>query len=326
MSLAAKIIEVLFLILICIGAFLGNLLLFLLVAKTPRLQTKGYVFILNLAAADLLVAVVNMPITIVTVISEDWIFGKDMCLISGFVTLVTFVASCMALTMISVNRYHAIVRWTTYHQTYTRCRCVLYVGIVWGATIALSIPPLFGWASFYFDKGQSYCSSDWTKSKSYTIFMIVTCLFGPLAIMIYCYVNILKFKRDSGRRVHADSQTGESTVNSQSAVPSGEPFPRQNAAVDTDRKLTRTIMCLIGMFAFCWAPFAVIMIIQVFFGSNIPRFVDFGSLVLGYMNSFLNVFVYNATNKNIREAYKKLLFGCKPNRADIPKGSITVAH
>ena len=132
MSLAAKIVEVLFLILICIGAFLGNFLLFLLVAKTPHLQTKSYVFILNLAAADLLVAVVNMPITIVTVISEDWIFGKDMCLISGFLTMLTFFASCMALTMISVNRYHAIVHWTIYHQIYTRCRCVLYVGIVWG--------------------------------------------------------------------------------------------------------------------------------------------------------------------------------------------------
>ena len=143
--------------------------------------------------------------------------------------------------------------------------------------------------------------------------------------MIYCYVNILKFKRASGRDVHTYSQTAESTVNSQSAVPSGEPFPRQNAAVDTDRKHTRTIMCLIGMFAFCWAPFALIMMIQVLFGSNIPRSVDFGSLVLGYMNGFLNVFVYNATNKNIRQAYKELLAGWKPNRAHITSGSITVA-
>ena len=79
------------------------------------------------------------------------------------------------------------------------------------------------------------------------------------------------------------------------------------------------------MFAFCWAPFAVIMMIQVFFGSNIPRFADFGSLVLGYMNSFLNVFVYNATNENIRQAYKKLLVSCKPNRVDIPWRSIIVA-
>ena len=325
MSLAAKIIEVLFLFLICIGAFLGNFLLFLIVAKTPGLQTKGNVFILNLAAADLLVAFVNMPITIVTVISEDWILGKEVCLISGFFTLLTFVASCMALSMISVNRYHAIVHWTTYHRTYTRCRCVLYVGIVWGVTIALSIPPLFGWASFDFDKGQSYCFAEWTESKSYTIFMIVACLCGPLAIMIYCYVNIIKFKRDSQRRVHATSQTVESSVNSQSTVPNGEPFPRQNAAVRTDRKLTRTIMCLIVVFAFCWSPFAIIMIVQVFFGSNIPRFVDLGSLVLGYINSLLNVFVYNATNKNIRQAYKKLLT-CKPNRVDIPSRSITVPH
>lgn len=325
MSSAIKVVEGFFLSLICIGAFFGNVILFILVAKTPALQTKGNVFILNLAAADLLVAVINMPITIVAVISGDWILGDEVCLISGFLTLLTFVASCMALGMISVNRYHAIVHWTTYHSIYTQGRCIICVAIVWGITIGLSVPPFFGWASFNYDKGQSYCFADWTKSKSYTIFMIAACLFGPLGVMTYCYLKILKFKKDSGRRVHAASQTGENntvnSLNAQITEPVDEQlYSRQPAAVRTDRKLMRTIMSLIVVFAICWSPFAIIMIIQVFTGALVPRSVDFGSLVLGYMNSFFNVFVYNATNKKIRQEYKRL-FGCKSNRIDI--GSVT---
>lgn len=315
-SLAVIVIETLFLILICIGAFTGNVMLFILVAKTPALQTKGNIFILNLAVADLLVAVVNMPITIVTVISEDWELGREVCMASGFFTLLTFVASCMALSMISVNRYHAIVQWTKYHDKYTPWKCALYVGIVWSVTIGLSLPPFFGWAKFDFDPGQSYCFAEWTASKSYTIFMIGACLLGPLGIMTYCYVKILKFKKDSGRRVLASAQSGtEVTMHSFSATTNGN-FQQSTATLRTDRKLTRTIMSLIVVFGLCWSPFAIIMLIQVFSGAQVPRWLDFGSLVLGYMNSFFNVFVYNATNKSIRQGYRKLLH-CKPTQVDV---------
>ena len=307
------IVETIFLVLICVGAFSGNIMLFVLIAKTPALQTKGNVFVLNLAMADVLVSVVNMPITIVTVIADEWILGDDMCLASGFFTLLTFVASCMALTMISVNRYHAICHWTRYHEKYTRGKCVIYIGIVWGITIGLSLPPFFSWSEFRFDKGQSYCFAEWTISKSYTLFMIAACLFGPIIIMSYCYIKIYKYKKLSAMRVQAaggDSQTSELN----DVTTARELVSR--AASRTDRKLTRTIMILIVVFGMCWAPFAIIMILQVFFKVQVPRWADFGSLVLGYMNSFCNVFVYNVTNKTIRQGYKKLL-GFKPNRVDV---------
>lgn len=316
MAPALKIVEAFFLLVICICAFFGNVLLFVLVAKTPQLRTKGNVFILNLAVADLLVAVVNMPITFVTVVSEDWILGEEVCLVSGFFTLLTFVASCMALSMISINRYHAIVHWTTYHDTFARWKCVMYVGTVWAVTIGLSLPPFFGWASFKFDKGQSYCFAEWTESKSYTILMIAACLLGPLTIMTYCYVKIIRFKKESRHRLRAVVQNGESPLNTSCVLSSENPISSRTAAVRSDRKLTRTITTLIVVFALCWSPFAIIMVVQVFSDASVPRFVDFGSLMLGYTNSFLNVFVYNATNKNIRDGYRKLLC-CKPNRIDV---------
>lgn len=309
---ALKIVEAFFLLLICIGAFTGNTMLFVLVAKTPALQTKGNVFILNLAAADLLVSVVNMPITFVTVITEDWVLGEEVCLVSGFFTLLTFVASCMALTMISVNRYYAIVHWTTYHRTFTRWKCVMFVAIVWLVTIGLSIPPFFGWASFKFDKGQSYCFAEWTESKSYTIFMIAACLLGPLVVMSYCYTKIIKFKKESTRSIDAIGQTVQSSLNTSSDLVSEDPESHQTAAPRSNFRLIRTILSLIVVFGVCWSPFAIIMIVQVFTSARVPRSVDFGSLVLGCMNSFLNVFVYNATNENIRKGYKKLLC-CKPS-------------
>ena len=312
-SVAAIVVETIVLVLICAGALTGNVMLFVLIAKTPALQTKGNVFILNLAVADLLVAVANMPITIATVIADGWILGKDVCLTSGFFTLLTFVASCMALTMISVNRYHAICHWTAYHHKYTNRRCAVYIGIVWGTTIGLSLPPFFGWAKFDFDEGQSYCFADWNLSKSYTLFMIAACLFGPIIVMSYCYIKIYKFKKES--RIRVQAAAGDNSSSELHVVTTARELV-STATARSDRKLTRTIMTLIVVFALCWSPFAIIMILQVFFDVQVPRWADLGSLVLGYMNSFCNVFVYNATNKTIRQGYRTLL-GCKPNRIDV---------
>ena len=298
MAFSWTIIEAICLVCVFIGALCGNVLLFYIVAKNRALQTKGNVFILNLAAADLLVAVVNLPVTIVTVIAEDWILGRTVCLISGFVTLLTFVASCMALSMISINRYHAIVHWTSYENTYTRRKCVLYLSITWGITIALSLPPFFGWAMFEYDPGQSYCFAEWTASKSYTIFMIAACLLGPLSVMSYCYVKIIRFHKESGKDVIR--ATMSSTTRTLTIV---------NSEIErrpSKKRLTRTIVTLIVVFGLCWSPFAIIMILQVFFEVHVPRAVDFGSLVLGYLNSFLNVIVYNVTNRKIRKEYRNI--------------------
>ena len=298
MALGRTIVEAICLICIFVGALCGNVLLFYIVAKIRALQTKGNVFLLNLAAADLLVVVVNLPLTIVTVIAEDWILGKTVCLISGFVTLLTFVASCMGLSMISVNRYHAVVHWMSYQNTYTRRKCALYLFVTWSIAIALSLPPFFGWAKFEYEPEQSHCFVAWQVSKSYTIFMIAACLLGPLSVMSYCYVRIIRFHKESERNIVRASMSPAgrtvTIVNSESERRPGK------------KRLTITIVTLIVVFGLCWSPFAIIMILHVFFEVQVPRAVDFGSLVLGYLNSFLNVIVYNVTNRKIRNEYKNM--------------------
>ena len=298
MALLWTIIEAACLIFVFIGALFGNVILFYIMAKVRALQTKANVFILNLAAADLLVAVFNVPVTCVAVIAEDWILGKTVCLMTGFTTLLTFVASCMALSMISINRYHAIVHWNSYQNIYTRRKCALYVCITWSITIVLSLPPFFGWAKFDYDPAQSYCFAEWTSSKSYTVFMISVCLLVPLSVMSYCYYNIIRFHKESERRVMAEtimSRDGEVHVRD----PDSRRQPKH-------KHLTRTIVTLIAVFALCWSPFAFIIIVQVFSSTHVPRAVDFASLILGYLNSFFNVIVHNITNRRIRQGYKNL--------------------
>ena len=304
-SVVTVVFKVLLLVIICLGALIGNLVLFYLVFRTRELQTKRIVFILNLAAADLFVAV-NMFTTITAVVTDDWIFGSVFCEISGFFTMLTFVASCMALTLISVNRYHGIVHWQNYPETHTSEKCAQYIAFMWFITLGLSLPPLCGWSAYEFDKNQSYCFADWTQSKSYTLFMIAACLICPIIIMTYCYANIIHYTKQCRLRVN------EEAINEGRSTTTGTYAHEHAKAALKERKLVQTSISLIVVFALCWSPFAFIMIIEVFSGTKAPRAVDFGSLVLGYMNSFVNVFVYNATNRTIRRGYVKILRNLKP--------------
>ena len=65
--LAERAVEGVVLVLICILATGGNLVLWLVVIRTPDLHSSSNMLLLCLSAADLLVAVFNMPLTAYTI-------------------------------------------------------------------------------------------------------------------------------------------------------------------------------------------------------------------------------------------------------------------
>lgn len=67
------------LILIDLTTIVGNLLVVLAVMTTKSLHTVTNSFIVSLACADMLVAVLVMPLSIYTVIYNTWIFGNIVC-------------------------------------------------------------------------------------------------------------------------------------------------------------------------------------------------------------------------------------------------------
>lgn len=65
-------------------AVLGNLVVIVVLATGRRSKTDLRVFLLNLAVADLTMAVFCMPFTFTTTMLHDWIFGASMCTVVLF--------------------------------------------------------------------------------------------------------------------------------------------------------------------------------------------------------------------------------------------------
>ena len=305
------IVEASILVLICTASILGNISLFFVFTRRKTLRTISNGFLLNLAFADLLVSVLNMPITVVTIVEQRWIFGDNACVLLGFTTMLSFVSSVMSLGMIAINRYYYVVQWKSYPSIFTPGRSVLFAGIVWLISVLLSVPPLFGWAKYRYIPGKSYCFVFWPSDVYYMYFMLTICFFGPLTIMCLSYFNILKFTREAKRRVdqHRDLKTQQETEQENETC-FHDKSKKRFRMTQEEIKITNTLLIVVACFMACWAPFAITMFIDVYYPHPLPRAIDIGTLLLGYANSMCNPVVYGIRSQAFRSELVRLVTNC----------------
>ena len=304
MAKTSAIIEAFVLIIICAVSIFGNITLFVIFTRRKILRTIANGFLLNLAFADLFVSMLNMPITVVTIVKQRWIFGEFACVLLGFTTMLSFVSSVMSLAMIAINRYYYVVQWKTYPSIFTPRRSVLFAGIVWLLSLLLSIPPLFGWAEYRYITGKSYCFVFWPSDVYYMYFMLTICFFGPLSIMSLSYYNILKFTREAKERVNRHRDINILQEETQRERGNNTDVYEQNRKrlrmTQEEVKITNTLMIVVACFMACWAPFAITMFFDVYYSCQLPRVVDISTLLLGYANSMCNPVVYGIRTQAFR--------------------------
>ena len=332
-SLLATILEVIILCLICLAALFGNLSLYIIVYKNKDLRTTTNLYILNLAAADIMVSVLSIPFTVVTVITGHWLFSDTTCVVLGFLTILSFIASVMSLGMIAINRYFYIVKWNTYKKTFSKKKSLLYAAAVWVVSISLASPPLFGWAEYRFIPGKSYCFVYWPSNVYFMYFMITVCFLGPLSVMAFSYYNILMFTKNLKRRIavsrnylapppHFEPTTEEKTQND-----NPEDIKVERPGLNTheegtfkmalrskpkfqitpeENKITNMFLYVVALFIICWAPFVITMFLDIYYSRPLPQTVDIASLLLGYLNSICNPILYGLRNSAFKKGFLDL--------------------
>ena len=300
-------VEASILVIICTVSVIGNITLFVIFTRKSTLRTISNGFLLNLAFADLLVSVLNMPITVVTIIEQEWIFGETACVFLGFTTMLSFVSSVMSLAMIAINRYYYVVRWRTYPAIFTRIKSVMFGAAVWLISSLISLPPLFGWAEYRFIPGKSYCFVFWPSDVYYMYFMLTICFFGPLIAVSLSYFYIFKFTREAKRRVHQHRNT---TKPHEEADPANDRNKKRFRMSREEIKITNTLLIVVACFVICWAPFAITMFIDVYYPRPLPRTIDISTLLLGYANSMCNPVVYGVRNQTFRSELTRQFRAC----------------
>lgn len=173
-------------ILVIAATVLGNLLAITAIATQRRLRKVGNIFIVSLAASDILVGSLVTPIALIYQLSNTWSFGTPLCDFWVSLDVICCTASILNLCLISYDRYNAILQPLKYAWKRTVKRAMILVVVVWLYSICIAIPPLFGWRLSSTDTGQC----EVTQEIGYTFYSTFGAFYLPLAIMIFFYFKI----------------------------------------------------------------------------------------------------------------------------------------
>nr|KAG5689807.1 hypothetical protein BaRGS_007085 [Batillaria attramentaria] len=164
---------------------IGNCLVCISVGIVKRLQTPSNLLIVSLAVADLLVAILVMPLAGTMQVYGHWALGERVCDMWTTTDVLLCTASILNLCAISVDRYLVITRPFQYAMKRTPRRMGFMIFVVWGVSAVVSIPPVFGWKSPH----QAYdCFI--SQDIGYQIYATLCAFYLPLFIMIFVYFKI----------------------------------------------------------------------------------------------------------------------------------------
>uniref|UniRef100_A0AC34RIY3 G-protein coupled receptors family 1 profile domain-containing protein n=1 Tax=Panagrolaimus sp. JU765 TaxID=591449 RepID=A0AC34RIY3_9BILA len=168
---------------------IGNILVVIAVFSYRPLKKVQNYFLVSLAASDLAVAIVVMPLHVVKFLANGkWLLGVTMCQLFTTMDILLCTASILNLCAIALDRYFAIHDPINYAQKRTLKLVCSSILAVWLLSAVISVPPMLGWNDWTSDELVENC--ELTTEKAFVIFSASGSFFVPLAVMIIVYLKI----------------------------------------------------------------------------------------------------------------------------------------
>eukprot|EP00058_Branchiostoma_floridae_P016639 XP_002602127.1 hypothetical protein BRAFLDRAFT_234260 [Branchiostoma floridae] len=192
------------------------------VATERKLRHPQNWLLVSLAASDLLVGSLIMPLSLAHELMGYWAFGPVWCEIWLAMDVFACTASIFNLCLIALERYRCVVNPTAYRSpTINRRQGILIAG-AYIIAAAISLPPLFGWAEPRAQDGAlPMCPLH--RSIGYVAFSATASFYIPLIVMVTAYICLIV-----ATRAHLRKKI--------SKRPSGEPLPQPKPAAVSEMK------------------------------------------------------------------------------------------
>lgn len=176
-------------------SLVGNGLVLCVIYKYEKLTTVTNIFLLNLVISDLLFAS-SLPFMAVYH-SSEWIFGLGMCKLVASLYSIGFSSSILFLTLMTFDRYLAVVHAVTAAQNRRRIYALASSVGVWILSLLASVKDMalfnirqsdqLGWLCE--ESGYSHETlKKWQLMGYYQQFGLFFLL--PLSMVFYCYTRI----------------------------------------------------------------------------------------------------------------------------------------
>ena len=170
-----------------LAAVIGNLIVFITVIKSPSLRQPCYYLLASLSAIDLFVGIAVNPLYIMLTNFVSWQYREEHLLqLESFFAMSSAMIIMHTLSVMSIERYIAIIHSLRYYSVVTVKRSWIAVVIVW----------VFGFALNSF----SFALSNEDLPKLWIMCWVLTGP-APMLVIFFCYGKIFQAARDQSRRI-----------------------------------------------------------------------------------------------------------------------------
>ncbi|XP_069023825.1 urotensin-2 receptor [Embiotoca jacksoni] len=292
----------------------------LIITRSAALRRTGsmYVYILNLALADLLY-LSTIPFVVCTYFAHDWLFGEAGCRILLSLDLLTMHASVFILVAMSLERYRAVARPFGAHRSSSRNRR-LVAGVVWGLAFILTLPMM---VMIRLREGKPtvaglvkrICFPTWTPEafKTYITMLFFTSVLVPGLVIVGLYAGLAR------RYWAVQASLGGS---SRSARRRG-----------LKQKVVSMIFSIVVAYWACFLPFWGWQLAKLFSPESLRalspaahNYVNFFVTCLTYGNSCINPFLYTLLTRNYKDYLAQKGHSVGSSRADPASVVTTPLH
>uniref|UniRef100_A0A3Q3LG65 Trace amine-associated receptor 1-like n=1 Tax=Mastacembelus armatus TaxID=205130 RepID=A0A3Q3LG65_9TELE len=267
----------------------GNLLVIISIIYFKQLHVPTNYLILSLAVADLLVGVLVFPSNMAFTVTQCWHQENLFCKIRGSFDVTLSTASILNLSCISIDRYYAVCQPLIYKSKINYRVVVTMILVSWGVAALIGIGIIT--AGFNQGKCEDNCLLDALISTT------LACIFSfyiPVIIMLSIYLKIfLVAQRQASSIQNTISHVTKSRV----------------TVNKMERKATKTLATVMGVFLMCWTPYFLCMIFQPLAYEVTPIAVIETLNWLTLSNSMLNPFIYAFFYSWFRTAVRMIISG-----------------
>ncbi|XP_078576592.1 neuropeptide FF receptor 1-like [Branchiostoma floridae x Branchiostoma japonicum] len=302
---------------VCLLCVVGNVTVCCLVAQNRKLHTVTNFFILNLAVADLMIAIFCMPITLVSNIVTVWVFGDVVCKLTPFIQGLSVGASVFTLVAIATDRYVAIVR--APNGRIRERQAVIIIVVVWVLAAVIMAPHAVVMEAIPHPYVQGdACQEDWPDTRSrmvYTVVLFLLLFVAPLLTVAYMYTKVTK-RTCRKPPSHPQSLQPDSDDRQSPSLTEIVRFVRKNSSSPDhgDHRKARVVKMLVvvvALFAICWLPLHLVTLVGDFAHLTYDQLVFVYHYMypvahfLAYFNSCVNPIVYGYYNKNFTRMWRE---------------------
>nr|XP_040058263.1 gastrin-releasing peptide receptor-like [Gasterosteus aculeatus aculeatus] len=296
-------------IVIVVG-LVGNVTLMRTCLTVKSMRTVPNLFLSSLALGDVLLLVTCAPVDASRYLVDEWLFGRVGCKLIPFIQLTSVGVSVFTLTALSADRYKAIVRPLDIQQSSATLGFCLRVGAIWLLSVTLAIPEavfsdLHTFTTSYSNETFVTCAPyphagemhpKIHSTASFFVFYVI-----PLLVISVYYFFIAR-----------------SLIRSSVDVPA-EGHLHLQKQIKSRKRLAKTVLVFVGLFAVCWLPSHVIYLYRSYhYGqvdTSLGHFVaSVCARVLAFANSCVNPFALYLMSKRFSKHFNQQLACCTSPR------------